>query len=124
MICGLYKLDLFHRPAMSVFSLATEAANHSEFFWTGREFSSTSPIQSQLRVFSTASRCQNGNARAGVTCERFRCQLNANPDDDAPYKLLSAIVKITFEGDPFIACNGYLVAPMWIVTSASCLTNR
>ncbi|GAV05830.1 hypothetical protein RvY_15901 [Ramazzottius varieornatus] len=115
---------LGYRPALSVFSLAAEVTNHSEFFWSSREFNATSPIQGQLRVFSTAGRCQNGNARAGVTCERFRCQLNANPADEAPAKLLSSIVKITFEGDPFIACNGYLVAPMWIVTSASCLTNR
>jgi hypothetical protein len=109
---------------MSIFSLEAPTGNNSNnVFWMDPDVRNAQPVQSHLRG-TTSGNCLTNSTRAGVMCERFRCQSGSDPDTANPSKLLSAIVKISFDNDTFVICNGYLVAPMWVVTAASCLANR
>ncbi|XP_055339785.1 uncharacterized protein LOC129589217 isoform X2 [Paramacrobiotus metropolitanus] len=114
---------LGYRPAMSVFTVPAPATDTGNIFWLKPDFNATQTLLQQLHI-TTPNTCLDPNSRAGITCERFRCQIANDPGVGNQVKLQSAIVKIMFEGDAFTVCNGYLVAPMWILTSASCLQNR
>ncbi|OQV21189.1 putative Sortilin-related receptor [Hypsibius exemplaris] len=115
--------QLGYRPSMTVFSLDAPM-NGSDFFLMTPEVTGLQPIQRQLLPTAKLSDCARNTSRAGVTCEAFYCQTATDPASGDSSKFLSATIKINFDNDPFTFCNGYLVAPMWVVTAASCLAHR
>ena len=107
---------------MSIFSLEAPA-NTSDVYFMLPDINTVQSVQKQL-LATSSSNCLSNLTRAGVMCERFRCQMGSDPSVGDASKLLSAIVKISFDSDPFTICHGYLVAPSWVVTTASCLAYR
>ncbi|XP_055339064.1 uncharacterized protein LOC129588728 isoform X2 [Paramacrobiotus metropolitanus] len=112
--------QLGYRPAVAVFALPAPATETGNTFSLKPDFNATLPLLQQLHI-SSPDTCSDPNSRAGITCEDFRCQIASDPGVGNQVNLQSAIVKITFDGDAFTVCNGHLVAPIWILTSASCL---
>lgn len=120
----LSKIGVF-RSALSVFSVEQPppaTANYSTFR-LATEFDSGPSVLQQLH--STAlNACTDGKSSAAVTCEKFRCYVPMDPSAENQSKFQAAVVKITFEDDSFSICHGYLVAPMWVLTTVSCILNR